>query len=371
MTSRWEQGSVVTVFGGSGFLGRYAVKALALDGWRVCAAVRRPELAGHLQPLGDVGQIYAVQANVRYPDSVARAVTNAEAVVNLAGILTEQGRQKFEAVHVAGAQAIARAAREAGVRSLVHVSAIGANPKSSSRYARTKAAGEEALLHEFPLGVILRTAVAFGPEDRLFNRFAALGRLSPVVPLIGGGRIGWQPVYAGDVGAAIAAACSGKGHPHTIYELGGPETITFRQVLDRTLQWSGRRRLYLPMPFWLSKLAALTMLPLPARLRPFTADEIRLLEADNMVGELAQAEGRTLAGLGIEHPHAIASIVPAYLERFHPRGQFAHYRSLPVDFGGGPEHREGKMAKENKPVDRSTATEAAPRWPRDRTCESI
>jgi len=329
MTSRWEQGSVVTVFGGSGFLGRYAVEALARDGWRVCAAVRRPELAGHLQPLGEVGQIYAVQANVRYPDAVARAVTNAEAVVNLAGIFTEQGRQKFEAVHVAGARGIAKSAREAGVRSLVHVSAIGAEPKSSSRYARSKAAGEEAVLDEFPQSMILRTAVAFGPEDRLFNRFAALARVSPVIPLIGGGRSGWQPIYAGDVGAAIAAACSGKSYPHTIYELGGPETITLRQVLDRTLQWSGRRRLYVPLPYWIFKLVALTMLPLPRRLRPFSVDEIRLLEADNMVGELARAEGRTLAGLGIEQPHATASIVPAYLERFHPRGQFAHYRSLP------------------------------------------
>jgi NADH dehydrogenase len=329
MTSRWEQGSVVTVFGGSGFLGRYAVEALALDGWRVRAAVRRPELAGHLQPLGEVGQIYAVQANVRYPDTVARAMTSAEAVVNLVGIRAEQGRQTFEGVHVAGAQAIARAARETGARSLVHVSAIGASPKSSSRYARTKAAGEEATLQEFPQSVILRPAIAFGPEDRLFNRFAALARFSPVLPLIGGGRIGLQPVYAGDVGAAIAAACSGKGDAHATYEVGGPEAITFRQLLDRTLQWSGRRRLYLPMPFWLAKLTAIMMKPLPAGLRPFTADEIRLLETDNIVGELAQAEGRTLVGLGIERPHATASIVPEYLERFHPRGQFAHYRSLP------------------------------------------
>jgi NADH dehydrogenase len=329
MTSRWEQSSVVTVFGGSGFLGRYAVEALALDGWRVCAAMRRPELAGHLQPLGEVGQIYAVQANVRYPDTVARAMTSAEAVVNLAGILTEQRRQTFEAVNVAGARAIASSAREAGVRSLVHVSAIGANPESSSRYARTKAAGEQAVLCEFPQSVILRPAIAFGPEDRLFNRFAALACFSPVLPLIGGGRIGLQPVYAGDVGAAIAGACSGKARPRTTYELGGPEAITFRQLLDQMLQWLGRHRLYVPMPFWLSKLAALTMLPLPGRLRPFTADDIRLLETDNIVGELAQAEGRTLAGLGVEHPHATASIVPAYLERFHPRGQFAHYRSLP------------------------------------------
>jgi uncharacterized protein YbjT (DUF2867 family) len=325
MASRWEQGSVVTVFGGSGFLGRHAVEALARDGWRVRAAMRRPDLAAHLQPLGEVGQIYAVQANVRFPDSVRRAVKGAEAVVNLVGILKSE-RQTFEAVHVAGARAVARAASEAGVKSLVHVSAIGASPRSSSRYARTKLVGEKAVLEEFPQSVILRPSVVFGPEDQLFNRFAAMARFSPFLPLIGSGRTKFQPVYVVDVAAVIAAACAGKARPHTIYELGGPEVISFRQLLDRTLEWSGRRRYYLHIPVWLAKLGALLTVPLPNSLRPLTIDQVRLLQSDNIVSKFAEAEGRTLTGFGIKYPHTTASIVPTYLERFHPRGQFAHYR---------------------------------------------
>jgi uncharacterized protein YbjT (DUF2867 family) len=194
MISPLEQGSLVTVFGGSGYVGRHAVEALALDGWRVRAAVRRPDLAGHLQPMGDVGQIHPVQANVRFPDSVRRAVEGAHVVVNLVGILAKSGRQTFPAVHVAGARAIAVAAREAGAKTLVHVSAIGASAKSPAPYARTKAAGEAAVLKEFPNSLILRPSLVFGPEDQLFNRFANLARFSPFLPLIGGGRTRFQPV---------------------------------------------------------------------------------------------------------------------------------------------------------------------------------
>ena len=326
MASRWEQGSVVTVFGGSGFVGRHAVEALARDGWRVRAAMRRPDLAGHLQPLGDVGQICAVQANVRFANSVRRAVSGAEAVVNLAGIVTQSGRQTFKAVHVAGARAIASAAREAGIKSIVHLSTLAASPRSSSRYARSKMAGESAVLEELPRSMILRPSIIFGPEDKLFNRLAAIALVSPVLGLIGSGRTQFQPVYVGDVAAAIAAACAGKARPHTIYEFGGPELVTFRNLLDRTLDWSGRRRHYLPIPFWLAKLVALLTVPLPNSLRPFTVDQVHCLQTDSVVSENAEAEGRTLAGLGVENPHTIVSIVPTYLERFHPRGQFAHYR---------------------------------------------
>ena len=326
MASRLEQGSLVTVFGGSGFVGRHAVEALARDGWRVRAAVRRPDLAGHLQPMGAVGQIHAVQANLRFPDSVRRAVEGADAVVNLVGILAKSGAQTFQAVHVAGARAVAEAAREAGARTLVHVSAAGADRKAKSTYARTKAAGEAAVQKAFPEAVILRPSLVFGPEDQLFNRFANMARLSPLLPLIGGGRSRIQPVYVGDVGEAIAAACAGRARPGTIYELGGPETITFRQLLERTLAWSGRKRRYLRIPFWLAKLGALLTVPLPNSLRPLTVDQVRLLQSDNIVGKIAEAEGRTLAGLGIEHPHTMAAIVPGYLERFQPHGQFAHYR---------------------------------------------
>ena len=326
MTSRLEQGSLVTVFGGSGFVGRHAVRALAADGWRVRAAVRRPDLAGHLQPMGAVGQIHAVQANVRFPDSVRRAVEGADAVVNLVGILAKSGRQTFRAVHADGARAIAEAARAAGAKTLVHVSAIGAEKRSKADYARTKAAGEAAVLECFPDAVILRPSLVFGPEDQLFNRFAALAGFSPFLPLIGGGRTRLQPVYAGDVAEAIAVACAGRAKPHTVYELGGPEVVTFRELLDKTMAWSGRRRLYLRFPFGLAKLGALLTVPLPNGMRPLTVDQIRMLQVDNVVGKIAEAEGRSLAGLGIEHPQTMEAVVPGYLQRFQPHGQFAHYR---------------------------------------------
>jgi uncharacterized protein YbjT (DUF2867 family) len=326
MTSRLEQGSLVTVFGGSGFVGRHAVRALAADGWRVRAAVRRPDLAGHLQPMGAVGQIHAVQANVRFPDSVRRAVEGADAVVNLVGILAKSGQQTFRAVHADGARAIAEAALAAGAKTLVHVSAIGADKRSKANYARTKAAGEAAVLERFPDAVILRPSLVFGPEDQLFNRFAALAGFSPFLPLIGGGRTRLQPVYAGDVAEAIAVACAGQGKPHTVYELGGPEVVTFRELLDKTMAWSGRRRLYLRLPFGLAKLGALLTVPLPNGMRPLTVDQIRMLQVDNVVGKIAEAEGRTLAGLGIEHPQTMEAVVPGYLERFQPHGQFANYR---------------------------------------------
>jgi uncharacterized protein YbjT (DUF2867 family) len=326
MTSRLEQGSLVTVFGGSGFVGRHAVRALAADGWRVRAAVRRPDLAGHLQPMGTVGQIHAVQANVRFPNSVRRAVEGADAVVNLVGILAKSGRQTFRAVHADGARAIAEAARAAGAKTLVHVSAIGADKRSKANYARTKAAGEAAVLERFPDAVILRPSLVFGPEDQLFNRFAALAGFLPFLPLIGGGRTRLQPVYAGDVAEAIAVACAGRAKPHTVYELGGPEVVTFRELLDKTMAWSGRRRLYLRLPFGLAKLGALLTVPLPNGMRPLTMDQVRMLQVDNVVGKIAEAEGRSLAGLGIEHPQTMEAVVPGYLERFEPHGQFANYR---------------------------------------------
>ena len=226
MLSRLELGGLATVFGGSGFLGSQVVRALARDGWRVRAAVRRPDLAGRLQPMGNVGQVHAIQANVRFPQSVVRAVEGAEAVVNAVGILAPSGAQTFRAVHVEGARAIARAAREAGAKQLIHISAIGANRKGSANYARTKAAGEQAVLEEFPGAIILRPSIVFGPEDDFFNRFASMARTSPILPLVGG-RTKFQPVYVGDVAAAVAAACEGKGAAGAIYELGGPEVLRF------------------------------------------------------------------------------------------------------------------------------------------------
>jgi NADH dehydrogenase len=326
MISRLESGSLAIVFGGAGFVGRHTVAALAKRGWRVRAAVRRPELAGHLQPMGAAGQIYAVQANLRYPDSVDRAVQGAEAVVNAVGVLAPKGSQTFDAVHVKGARAVAKAAREAGTKQLVHVSALGADRSSRANYARSKADGEAAVLEEFPGAVILRPSIVFGPEDEFFNRFAALATRSPFLPLIGGGRSKFQPVFVGDLAAAILASCEGDAKPGTIYEIGGPQIHTLRQLLDKTQEWAGRKRLYFPMPFWFAKLMAAFSWPLPNSLRPITVDQVRMLQTDNVVSGAAKKENRTLADLGIASPRAIGTVVPTYLERFRPRGQYSRYR---------------------------------------------
>jgi len=327
MDSRLQHGALATVFGGSGFIGRHTVRALARQGWRVRAAVRRPDLAGHLQPMGVVGQIQPMQANVRYPGSVAAAIDGSDIVINLAGILVGSGAQSFDAVHVKGARAIAKAAQEAGVRRLIHLSAIGAELNSTSNYSKSKALGEQAVLEEFPDAIILRPSVVFGPEDEFFNRFANLARMSPALPLIGGGKTRFQPVFVGDLAEAIAACAEHHAKPGTVYEIGGPEVYTFRQLLDRVQKWSGRSRGYVTVPFWMAKLQAILSWPLPNCVRPITLDQVRMLQVDNVVSEDAQAELRTLEGLGIEHPHTADLIVPSYLERFQPRGQFAHYHS--------------------------------------------
>ena len=326
MASRREAGSLVTVFGGSGFVGRHTVRELAQDSWRVRAAVRRPDLAGHLQPMGGVGQIQPVQANLRYPESVERAVAGSGAVVNLVAILHKSGAQTFDAVHVDGARAVARAAWKAGVKTFVHVSAIGADPKSRGHYGRTKAAGEAAVLQEHPDAIILRPSIVFGPEDAFFNRFANIARMAPVMPLVGGGKTKFQPVYVGDLARAIANAVDGAGKPGTVYEIGGPEVFTFRQLLDKTQVWAGRAKPNVPLPFWLAKVGAFLTVPLPNALRPLTVDQVRMLQSDTVVTRAALDQGRTLAGLGVTGTHTIGGIVPGYLERYQSKGQFAHYR---------------------------------------------
>ena len=315
---------LVTVFGGSGFLGRHVVRALARAGYRVRAAVRRPDLAGHLQPLGSVGQIHGVQANLRYPASAAAAAEGSHAVVNLVGILYPSGRQSFDAVHAAGAGAAAEAAAAAGAEHLVHVSAIGADPDSDAQYGRSKAAGEARVREAFPSAVILRPSIVFGPEDDFFNRFGALARYLPALPLIGGGHTKFQPVYAGDVAAAAAAAVRGTAQAGTVYELGGPGTFTFRELMEFILAETHRGRLLLPLPFALARLQArfLQLLPKPL----LTVDQVSLLATDNVVSEAAAGESRTLAGLGID-PHPIEAVVPAYLERFRKAGQFDRHRA--------------------------------------------
>lgn len=311
--------TLVTVFGGSGFVGRNVVRALAKRDYRIRVAVRRPELAGHLQPLGRVGQIHTVQANLRYPKSVAAALRDSHVAINLVGILTESGAQTFEAVQAEGAANVAKAAAAAGAR-LVHVSAIGADAESTSSYARAKAAGEAAALAAVPEAVIMRPSVVFGPEDQFTNRFAGLARISPFLPLIGGGETKMQPVYVGDVATAVADAVDGKAQAGATYELGGPEVLSFREILKIILDITDRDRALLPLPFGLARLQAalLQFAPGPLKLTP---DQVELLRSDNVVSETAKAAGLTLQGLGIT-PDSLEAIGPQYLWRFRPAGQF-------------------------------------------------
>jgi NADH dehydrogenase len=313
--------TLVTVFGGSGFLGRSLVRALAKRDYRIRVAVRRPELAGHLQPLGRVGQIHAVQANLRYPASVEAAMRDSHAAINLVGILAESGAQTFDAVQGAGAGVVARAAAAAGA-AMVHVSAIGADENSPSRYARAKAAGENAVLSAVPSATILRPSVVFGPEDQFTNRFAALARVSPMLPLIGGGLTKLQPVYVGDVATAVADAVDGKTRPGATYELGGPEVLTMREIIEIILAIIERRRLLVSLPFGLAKLQALLLQFAPGALK-LTPDQVALLRSDNVVSEAAKSAGLTLEGLGVV-PDSLEAIAPQYLWRFRKTGQFQH-----------------------------------------------
>lgn len=310
---------LITIFGGSGFVGRHLVRALAKEGWRVRVAVRRPDLAGHLQPLGAVGQIHGVQANLRYRDSIARAVQGANAVVNLVGILSESGRQRFSTVQAQGARFVAEEAAKAGITNFVQVSAIGADAHSEAEYARSKAAGEAAVLAAVPSAVILRPSIVFGPEDQFFNRFANMARFSPVLPLIGGGETKFQPVYVGDVAAAIVKVLNGAAKPGATYELGGPETASFKALLEYILAVTNRKRILAPLPFGLAKVQASFLELLPGKL--LTVDQVTMLEKDNVVSAAAKAEGRTLEGLGVT-PTTYESVVPTYLYSFRKHGQF-------------------------------------------------
>jgi NADH dehydrogenase len=310
--------TLVTVFGGSGFLGRHVVRALAKRDYRIRVAVRRPELAGHLQPLGKVGQIHAVQANLRYPASIEAAMRDSHAAINLCGILTESGAQSFDAVQAQGAAAVAKAAATVGA-GMVHVSAIGADENSPSRYARAKAAGEKAVLGVIPTATIFRPSLVFGPEDQFTNRFAALARMSPVVPLIGGDTR-MQPVYVGDVATAVADAVDGKTKAGSIYELGGPEVLTMREIIEIILATIERQRMLVPVPFGIAKLQALALQFAPGPLK-LTPDQVALLRIDNVVSDAAKAAGLTLEGLGISSD-SLEAIVPQYLWRFRAAGQF-------------------------------------------------
>jgi uncharacterized protein YbjT (DUF2867 family) len=311
--------TLVTVFGGSGFLGRHVVRALCKRDYRIRIAVRRPELAGHLQPIGKVGQIHAVQTNLRHPASVEAAMRGASVAINLVGVLAESGAQTFDAVQARGAETVAKAAAAAGAR-MVHVSAIGADARSPSRYARAKAAGEKAVLSAVPSATIMRPSVVFGPEDQFTNRFAALARMSPMLPLIGGGKTRMQPVFVGDVATAVADAVDSKARPGATYELGGPEVLTMREIMEIIMRITGRDRALVSLPFGLAKLQALFLQFAPGPLK-LTPDQVALLRSDNVVSDAAKAAGLTLEGLGIT-PDSMQAVAPQYLWRFRASGQF-------------------------------------------------
>ncbi|HEU0161934.1 MAG TPA: complex I NDUFA9 subunit family protein [Rhizomicrobium sp.] len=307
---------LVTVFGGSGFLGRHTVRALAKAGWRIKVATRHPGRGFFLRPLGAVGQIDFVKCDITDADAVAQALNGSDAVVNLCGILFEGGHQTFDDVQANGAANIAAAAAAAGVTALVHVSAIGADLESASDYAVTKAEGEKAVREAFPDAVILRPSIVFGPEDGFFNKFAGLARFLPVLPLIGGGHTRFQPVFVGDVARAIVTALTSDAARGRTYELGGPGTYSFKELLQLILRETGRRRLLLPLPFSLATIQAafLGLLPRPV----LTMDQVRLLKSDNVVSPTAAR----LSDLGIV-PTSVEAVVPSYLWRYRAKGEYA------------------------------------------------
>jgi len=307
---------LVTIFGGSGFVGRHTVRALARDGWRIKVATRHPNRGFFLRPLGTVGQIDFVKCDVTDSESVSAAVMGAQAVVNLTGLLVEGGGQGFADVQAEGAANIAQSAAKAGVAALVHVSAIGADAESHSGYAASKADGEVAVREAFPAATILRPSVIFGPEDGFFNKFAQMARFAPALPLIGGGKTLFQPVYVGDVAQAIVTALDNVAAQGRTFELGGPSTYSFRDLMRLVLEEIGRRRALVPVPFTVATLMGTLLQILPKPL--LTADQVRLLKKDNVVSPTAAG----LADLGIT-PTSVEAVIPSYLWRYRVRGEYA------------------------------------------------
>lgn len=302
---------VVTVFGGSGFIGRHLVRRLAADGWIVRVVVRDPERAAFLKMFGEPGQIVPLHGDVANASSVGRATAESSAVINLVGILYEKGRRTFQRIHVEGAENVAKASRDAGVERLVHMSAIGADLNSRAEYGRTKAAGERAVRRAFPQATIIRPSVVFGPEDDFFNRFASLARFSPVLPVF---KTRFQPVYVGDVADAFMAVLRDPSTTGKLYQLGGPRVIAFRELMQLMLREIGRKRMLIPLPLRLAELEAffLEMLPVP----PLTRDQVKLLGRDNVV----ELGALTLKDLGIQ-PTGVEAVLPTYLGRFRRGGR--------------------------------------------------
>lgn len=308
------RGKLVTVIGGSGFIGRYVVRRLAQMGATVRVAVRDVEAASFLRTAGEVGQVTPVVADVTRPESIKAAVDGAYGVVNLVGILYPSGRNSFEAAQARGAGVAAEAARDAGASVFVHMSAIGAHPKSKAKYAKTKAQGETNVLSAFPNATILRPSIVFGPEDGFFNLFAGMSVFAPVLPLIGGGKTLFQPVSVRDVAEAVAQAMTIPEAQGKTYELGGPQTYSFKELLDFILKTTGQSALLVPVPWTAAKIKAafLQMLPVP----PLTMDQVTLLKTDNVVAE----DALNLSDLGITTPDCIETEVPTYMTRYMKRG---------------------------------------------------
>jgi NADH dehydrogenase len=324
----------VTIIGGSGFLGRYVAQRMARRGWRVRVAVRRPNEALFVQTYGVVGQVLPVQCNIRDETSTRNVITGADAVVNCVGVLWESGRNRFDAVHVEGAARVARLAAEQGARRLVHVSAIGADPGSPSRYGRTKAAGERAVLDAFPDAVILRPSIMFGPEDEFFNQFASMARFTPVLPLVGADAR-FQPVWVEDVAEAAARGATGEASPG-LYELGGPRVATFRELMHLMLAIIGRRRAVVNLPLGLAKLQARVLqVTSTIGVKPMlTVDQVEMLRRDNVVAQGASG----FAALGIQ-PTAMEAVLESYLYAYRRYGQYSHLAA--PDAVGGRLHGGG------------------------------
>lgn len=319
---------LITVFGGSGFIGRYVVRELCKAGYRVRVAVRRPNLAGELRLYGDVGQVQIVQANVKDKPSVARALEGAFGAVNLVGILYELGRQTFETTQLDGARNVAEAVAEEGLDRLIHFSAIGADGESQADYAETKGKAEAAVREAFADTTILRPSIVFGAEDEFFNRFAQMARMMPALPAIGGGKTKFQPVYVGDIADAVVAVLARKEAEGKTYELGGPATYTFKELLQYILKTIHRKRFLAPLPFFMAKPMGLMfgglwrIPPLSSGIiggPPITGSQVEMLKTDNVVSEGAL----TFADLGVTELESVETIVPTYLYRYRPYGQFS------------------------------------------------
>ena len=312
---------LVTIYGGSGFVGRYIARRMAKAGWRVRVAVRRPNEALFVRTYGVVGQVEPILCNIRDDASVRAAMQGADTAVNCVGILTESGKNGFDAVQSEGAERVARIAAEEGVARLVQISAIGADMDAESDYARTKAEGEAGVLRHMPQAVILRPSIIFGPEDAFFNRFAGMTRISPAIPLVGS-KTRFQPVYVDDVAQAAEAAVTGRAAPG-IYELGGPDVDSFKGLMQRMLKIVNRKRLVLGMPMWMGRLMAFSFDMLQAVTfglfsnTMLTRDQVKNLSRDNVVAE----DAKGFADLGIE-PTAMTAVLPEYLWRFRPSGQY-------------------------------------------------